>query len=69
MPCDLFLLSWTLTPPTAVWTLARLADKRLVDVVGPLAKNPAGRVINALYLDYVEHARGTDLALVRNGLV
>jgi hypothetical protein len=68
VPCDLFLLSWTLTPPTAVWTVARLADKRLVDVVGPVGRNASGRVINALYLDYVEYARGTDLALVRNGL-
>lgn len=67
--CDLFLLSWTLTPPTAVWTVARLADKHLVDVVGPLGKNPAGLSMNLLYLDYVEYARATDLCLLRNGLV
>lgn len=69
VPCDLFLLSWTLTPPTAVWTLARLADKKLVDVVGPIGKNQAGRVINMMYVDYSEYARATDLAFVRNGLV
>ena len=66
--CDLFLNSWTLTPPTAVWTLARIADKNLVDVVGPVGKNPAGLTMNLLYVDYVEYARGTDLCFVRNGL-
>ena len=66
--CDLFLNSWTLTPPTAVWTLARIADKNLVDVVGPVGKNAAGLTMNLLYVDYVEYARGTDLCFVRNGL-
>lgn len=66
--CDLFLLSWTLTPPTAVWTLARIADKNMVETVGPVGVNGHGKIVNLMYVDYAEYARGADLAIIRNGL-
>jgi hypothetical protein len=68
VPCDLFLLSWTLTPPTAVWPFSRIANKKLVENMDAVGKNPAGQIVNLLYVDYVEYARGTDVAMVRNGL-
>jgi hypothetical protein len=68
VPCDLFLLSWTLTPPTAVWPESRIANKNLVDNMAAIGANADRRVINILYVDYVEYARGTDVAMVRNGI-
>jgi hypothetical protein len=68
VPCDLFLLSWTLTPPTAVWPFSRIANKNLVNNMDAVGKNAAGQIVNILYVDYVEYARGTDVAMVRNGI-
>jgi hypothetical protein len=81
VPCDLFLLSWTLTPLTGVWEYARTADKNLVGYVDGMltsefeqhksiekGKNAFGRMINLIYVDYVEYARATDLALILNGV-
>ena len=68
VPCDLFLLSWTLTPPTAVWPESRIANKNLVNNMADVGTNEDGRIINILYVDYVEYARGTDVAMVRNGI-
>ena len=77
--CDLFLLSWTLTPgkpstthfPTPVLKLAVRADSQL----GASAANPGtpipnffGRIVNLVYVDYCELARATDVALYLNGV-
>jgi hypothetical protein len=67
VPCDLFLLSWTLTPPTAVWSFSRLANKELVDYLAPVGPNRSQKIVNLLYTDYVEYSRSTDVAVVRNG--
>lgn len=69
VPCDLFLLSWTLTPTTAVWPYSRLANKALVDNLTGLGANAAGRIVNVLYVDYSEYSRAADVALERNGLI
>jgi hypothetical protein len=69
VPCDLFLLSWTLTPPIAgVWPYSRCANKNLVDYMAPLAQtNRYGKILNLFYTDYVEYSRSVDVSLIRNG--
>jgi hypothetical protein len=68
LPCDLFLLSWTLTPATGVWFAAQAANRRLGEYILKLPRrNRHGQMINLLFVDYVEYARVTDVALLRNG--
>lgn len=75
--CDLFLLSWTLTPPTPAvdgtpFVNARNAAANLVPYLNiPLytGANPQGLQMNLLYTDAVEYSRSVDAAMVRNGLV
>ncbi|MNE28972.1 hypothetical protein D3C80_1224370 [compost metagenome] len=58
IPCDLFLLSWTLTPPTAVWTFAQEADRILGrEMMRHRSPNQHGYFANLLYLDYFQYAR------------
>ena len=74
-PCDLFLLSWTLTPkkrpPWMVWPLAQAVNHHLGEFrSGPpptAVPNAKGKIINLLYVAYVEFARVTDVALFQNG--
>ncbi|THF47899.1 hypothetical protein E6C50_15820 [Flavobacterium supellecticarium] len=61
-PCDLFLLSWTLTPPTAVWLFAKEPDSNLGRIMSYLQPNTNGYFPNILYLDYTEYARPTFIA-------
>jgi hypothetical protein len=73
-PCDLFLLSWTLTPKSATTPLqlSRRANPslgqnhRLVHQP-PSIPNRHDKIINLIYVDYVESARVTDVALFLNG--
>ena len=58
-PCDLFLLSWTLTPPTGVWFASKEANRNLGDVMSNQGPNSLGFFANLLYLDYFEFARPT----------
>ena len=67
VPCDLFLLSWTITVPTAVWLPSRGANAVLADHMAKIGTNPHGRIVNLLYVDYVEYSRATDIAVLRNG--
>jgi hypothetical protein len=71
-PCDLFLLSWTLTPPLlgGAVGLSRIPNQRLVDTVSGTdpEPNPSGRVINVIYTDVVQDSRSADVALLRNRL-
>jgi hypothetical protein len=75
-PCDLFLLSWTLTPkykpPWMVWPLAKDVNPDLGQYIRfgfppPTIPNAKGKIMNLLYVDYVEFARVTDVALFQNG--
>lgn len=66
-PCDLFLLSWTLTPVTDVWAYSQQANAVLGSGLAGVGANRAGRIINMLYTDYLDYARSCDVALVRNG--
>lgn len=70
VPCDLFLLSWTLTPDTAVWFAATAANRRLGEYMRRTTiPNDHRRMINLLYVDYVEFARVTDVAILQNPAV
>ncbi|HEX5723967.1 MAG TPA: hypothetical protein VFX98_00800, partial [Longimicrobiaceae bacterium] len=67
--CDLFLLSWTLTPVSGVWLWAQDADRNLAAGVQKTANpNGHGRRINVVFLDYVQYARPVDVCLCLNGL-
>lgn len=68
-PCDLFLLSWTLTPVSLVWSYAQEPDRRLGNDIRELAvPNQYGQILNMLYVDYVEYARPADVALYLMGV-
>lgn len=71
--CDMFLLSWTLTPdaesPVGIG-LTREPNSKLARFSADRPKaNDADRVINLLYTDEVETSRSVDVALIRNKLV
>jgi hypothetical protein len=70
VPCDLFLLSWTLTSPVGafVWSYAKDADAALVNNIPSNTGNKFGQMVNLIYVDYVEYARSVDVVYVRNGL-
>lgn len=58
IPCDLFLLSWTLTPVTGVWMYAQDANRVLGrEMMSHTTPNGQGYFSNILYLDYVQYAR------------
>ncbi len=57
VPCDLFLLSWTLTPTTNVRGYAPEANRNLAAATKDLKiPNRHGCVVNLVYADYVEIA-------------
>ena len=64
-PCDMFLLSWTLTPMTGVWTWAKQANAVLVDKAKGIQSH-SGLVPNILYTDYVDYANGTYASALLN---
>ncbi|WP_064745860.1 hypothetical protein [Lysobacter antibioticus] len=69
LPCDQFLLSWTLTPFTGVWPVSKEANRQLgAWMAATPRENEHDRVINLLYVDYVEYARATDVAMSMNGI-
>ncbi|HEX6100587.1 MAG TPA: phosphatidylinositol-specific phospholipase C domain-containing protein [Thermoanaerobaculia bacterium] len=68
-PCDLFLLSWTCTLITYVWSVAQDPDRFLGSDMTELAiPNGYGQIVNLVYLDFVEYARPTDVAIMMAGL-
>lgn len=67
-PCDLFLLSWTLTPFVDAIDTARTANQRLVDYVAELGPSPRNRVVNLIYTDDVQNSRSADVAILHNGI-
>lgn len=69
--CDLFLLSWTLTPGgfphiPFVPSLCKPANRRLGADMAHLVPNKYGCIPNLIYVDCVESARVTDVALFQN---
>jgi len=76
VPCDLFLLSWTVTPRLprsegTAFVLSYEPNRNLVDYLSRpeyQGTNKKGFSINLLYTDAVEFSRSVDLAVARNGL-
>jgi hypothetical protein len=68
VPCDLFLLSWTLTPPTDVWGFSQPANRNLGQAMSSVGRNSQGFIPNLLYVDYCQYARATDVAIVENAV-
>ena len=67
LPCDLFLLSWTLTLATGVRAYAELPNRKLAEEMkGLKSPNRFGCIPNLLYADYVESAHLLDVALEMN---
>ncbi len=76
IPCDLFLLSWTLTPDISntignwgpdVYDLARTANPPLGSVAEEIQlPNPHGMRVNVVYVDYFEYAHATDVCILLN---
>jgi hypothetical protein len=62
-PCDLFLLSWTLTPPTDVYNFSKEAFRNLADVMSNTGRNQNDMVPNVLFVDYYQLSRATDVAI------
>ncbi len=70
LDCDLFLLSWTLTPPwtQTVWDLAEETNTNLAGVCrGIAAENGKNQMINVIYVDYYETSGVTEICYHRNG--
>lgn len=67
LPCDLFLLSWTLTPLTNVLGVAAEPNRKLAESLKEMkSPNRFGCVVNLLYADDVATARLTDAAIQQN---
>jgi hypothetical protein len=66
VPCDLFLLSWTLTPPTDVPQFAKIPNAHLAnDLAGLSVPNRFGMRVNLLYADCVDTWL-TDVAITQS---
>jgi hypothetical protein len=64
--CDLFLLSWTMNVNTDVKDAARKPNQHLGNEVAQLpVKNDFGKIINILFVDYVQYARPSDVAIMQ----
>ncbi|MEW6452740.1 MAG: hypothetical protein AB1490_18960 [Pseudomonadota bacterium] len=76
IPCDLFLLSWTVTPnpmkdgSVFVWSGASVINPQLQPRVSATKiPNTHGQRMNILYLDYVETAQATELCMKLNNII
>jgi hypothetical protein len=67
--CDLFVLSWTLTPDAGskdVGSLSRTPNQHLADEVAKMpVENAYGKIINVAFVDYVQNARPSDVAIAQ----
>lgn len=65
--CDLFLLSWTLTPRVKIWAATQPAIKHLRNSLLALPPtNSAGKVMNLIYADFAGVQDVTGAALEEN---
>jgi hypothetical protein len=65
-PCDFFLLSWTLTPVSLVYSVAPEANAQLGSVMSTVTRNSHGKIPNILYVDFVEWSGAADVAIAMN---
>lgn len=68
--CDLFLLSWTMTPIIPdIWSFSILPNRELVGVINTLRiQNEHGRRINIIFNDYCDRGNVTAICRKLNGL-
>jgi hypothetical protein len=65
--CDLFLLSWTMTPWVRIWAASKPALDQLQSTLATRPpQNAKGKIINLLYVDFVDYARVTETAILQN---
>ncbi|BDD07739.1 hypothetical protein FUAX_01710 [Fulvitalea axinellae] len=64
--CDMFLLSWTLTPVTYVWGYSRPANANLAVEMDKIQPNANGFIPNILYTDFVQLSKATDASILLN---
>ncbi|MTI32099.1 hypothetical protein [Xanthovirga aplysinae] len=65
-PSDMFLLSWTLTPITDVWSYSTEPNRVLSHEMKNIQANGSGKIPNILYVDYYQYARVTDACILMN---
>ncbi len=66
-PCDMFLLSWTLTPwLNSVWDDSINPARDLGPSLNSLQANEYGKIPNLLYVNYFEYTRAPDIAILMN---
>ena len=67
-PCDLYLLSWTLTPPltSTPWECAIAANPNLTSAISKFGKNQYGQNVNIIFVDYYETSFVTDVCYNQN---
>ena len=64
--CDLFLLSWTLTPWFNVEGASAPANQKLGEAMNGVARNPYDLIPNVVYVDFYENSRVADTTLLMN---
>ncbi|BDD05855.1 hypothetical protein [Aureibacter tunicatorum] len=64
--CDMFLMSWTLTPITDVFSYSRPANANLGKEMKKLEANAQGYIPNILYVDYYQLSRATATSILMN---
>lgn len=65
-PCDLFLLSWTITPVLAIRASAAEANATLAPEMSHVRRNGYGFIPNILYVDFYSWADAADVAIAAN---
>ena len=63
LPCDLFLMSWTLTPIMDIYSYVEVPNQNLASEMSNVNRNGYDKIPNILFVDYYEGARVTDTAI------
>ncbi len=67
VPCDMFLLSWTLTPYVkSVWYDSENPARDLGASMNNIGLNSYNKIPNLLYVNFFEFTRATDIAIMMN---
>lgn len=67
VPCDMFLLSWTLTPTVkSVWYDSENPARDLGASMNNIGLNTHNKIPNLLYVNFFEFTRATDIAIMMN---
>lgn len=67
VPCDMFLLSWTLTPSIkSVWYDSENPARDLGAKMNDIGLNNYNKIPNLLYVNFFEFTRATDISIMMN---